>query len=187
VQAQTEASAQLKKVLLAALGARRIGAAGVEQEYDLPHLGVTCARSSSQASAIASQTKALGLVGGAQGQEAGVVKVVVDPVGDQHALGQVAVIVIVDALNVAALARTRAGEGPEPLLFLGVDTEHRDAAGVCRPAHRIDVVELRVARGRIDRSAAPVPGAADTPRPAARALGMRRVAPRIAASSSMPR
>jgi hypothetical protein len=53
---------------------------------------------------------------GAQDQEAAVVEVVVDPVGDQHALGQVVVIVSVDALNVAAVALTRAVECPEQLL-----------------------------------------------------------------------
>jgi hypothetical protein len=70
--------------------------------------------------------------------------------GHQQGVGEVAEVVVVDALNRRAVALTETMQMPEQFLFLGVDAQHRIAVRMGLAAQRVDVAELLVALLWID-------------------------------------
>jgi hypothetical protein len=93
-----------------------------------------------------------GLAGGAQGDAAGLLVVVIDPLGHQAAGGEVAIIVVVNRLHRRAVALPAPMQVAERLLLLRVNTQHGDALGPGLPAQGVDVTKLLVALRWIDRA-----------------------------------
>jgi len=87
---------------------------------------------------------------GSQGQKSAVLKIVVDAARNQGATAKVVKIVIVNPLGVAAVALPPTVQVSQLFLLLGVDTQHRDGAGMGLASQGVDRAELLVALVWVD-------------------------------------
>jgi len=86
-----------------------------------------------------------GLAGGAQGDEARIAMVVIHPVRDQDTHSEMAIIVVINELNIGAVTGPATRQVAQPLFLPGIDTQHRYAAGSGLAAQGSDQPELPVA------------------------------------------
>ena len=91
-----------------------------------------------------------GVVRGPQGDEAVVGNHVVDAVRHEHPTGQMAIVVVMDALRGGAVALSAPVQGSQQFLFLGVDAQYRRATLACAAAQFGDVAKLLVTLLGID-------------------------------------
>ena len=84
---------------------------------------------------------------GTFGDEARIAMVVIHPVRDQDTRSEMAIIVIINELNIGAVTGPATRQVAQPLFLPGIDTQHQYAAGSSLEAQGSDQPEIVVIFG----------------------------------------